>query len=147
MQMGTVQVSFVRSPCSLPCPGLSPVSVQWSSNKVHFCFVRPGPTSAVRLITLTGRFFQPGGKEHRFYYRKDREMSLMPRAGKGTHTVCPSGRSTYGTQRSCICFSWPWAPACLLVAIRSCPYVAESQIGRRITISRCHANVLWYKPD
>lgn len=61
MQMGTVQVSFVRSPCTLPCPGLSPVSVQWSSNMVHFCFVRPGPTSAVRLITLTGRFFfNPG---------------------------------------------------------------------------------------
>ena len=79
MRMGTVQVSFVRSPCSLPCPSLSPVSVRWSSNKVHFCFVRPGPTSAVRLITLTGRFFlQPGGKQHRFYYRKDREMSLMP---------------------------------------------------------------------
>lgn len=90
MQMGTVQVSFVRSPCSLPCPSLSPVSVQWSSNKVHFCFVRPGPTSAVRLITLTGRFLNnPGCKEHRFYYRKDREMSLMPPTRERTHTVCP----------------------------------------------------------
>lgn len=67
MQMGTAQVSFVRSPCSLPCPSLSLVSVQWSSNKVHFYFVRPGPTSAVRLITSTGRYFlQPGGNEHRF---------------------------------------------------------------------------------
>lgn len=69
MQMGTVQVSFVRSPCTLPCPSLSPVSVHWSSNKVHFCFVRPGPTSAVRLITLTGRFFfflQPGARSTGF---------------------------------------------------------------------------------
>lgn len=27
-----------------------------------------------------------------------------------------------------------WAPGCLLAAIRSCPYVADSQIGRGITI-------------